>query len=355
MLMFGRRNPHPPFGTRVTAFPPRPFKSAKFEERTGARIGQTNMADDNTDNSGTLPLVSVLSEFESVFGHPESYLKPPAILQKNTLSAIKQIFDFCKKDELNDTRSLGSTCPLQELLVENFDDEQIWQEIELQNTPLLRVLKQDVHTLKENADQLSLLSGSSKLVKGNRLQRSDDVVNENANGFVKNSSENDTESDRVSEEFSPDENSDDQMDDGGGDHNSDDEENENDDDNNDSSKVKSSTNNNREQKSTKKSQVDDSFFKLSDMLQFLDKEDRRYERAHSKKSQKESDNNNDDDDEIDSEPVDYFIDIDSDDTEEEEDEEWSKALGVTESLLGRCISMFVHILYLTAKKFIGQG
>lgn len=300
------------------------------------------------DNSGVLPLVSVLSEFESVFGHPESYLKPPAILQKNTLSAIKQIFDFCKKDELSGTRSLVSTCPLQELLVENFDDEQIWQEIELQNTPLLRVLKQDIHSLKENVDQLSLLSGSSKVVKGNRLQRSDSndgTVSGNANGFVKSASESDTESDSVNEGYRPDD-SDDQMDDGGGDNN-DDEENENDYYNNDSSKVKSSTNNNREQKSKKKkSQVDDTFFKLSDMLQFLDKEDRRYERTHRNKSQKESDDNDDDDDdndEIDSEPVDYFIDMDRDDTEEDEDEEWSRALGITETLLGRCISVLVHL------------
>lgn len=296
------------------------------------------------DNSGTFPLVSVLSEFESVFDQPESYLKPPAILQKNALSAIKQIFDFCKKDELSGTRSLESTCPLQELLVENFDDEQIWQEIELQNAPLLRVLKQDVRNLKENVGQLSLLPGNSKVVKGNRLQRSDDVVNENGNGFVKNASESDTESDRVNEGFSPDEDSDDQMDDGDG-HDSDDGENENDDDNNDSNNIKSCTKNNRKQKSTnKKSQVDDSFFKLSDMLQFLDKEDRRYERAHRKKSQKESVDDEDDEDEIDSEAVDYFIDMDSDDTEEEEDEEWSKALGVTESLLGRCISMLVHFI-----------
>ena len=310
------------------------------------------MADDNS--SGTLPLVSIFSEFESVFGHPESYLKPPAILQKNTLSAIKQIFDFCKKDELSGTRSLASTCPLQELLVENFDDEQIWQEIELQNTPLLRVLKRDFHSLKENVDKLSLLSGSSKVVNGNQLPCSDDVDSENANGFVKNESESGTESDRPDEGFSPDEDSDDQIDARGSDDN-DDTENENDDDNNGSNKVKSSTNNNRQQQKSrkKKSQVDDSFFKLSDMLQFLDKEDRRYERAHSKKSQKENDDNDndpaadaddDDDDEIGSEPVDYFIDMDSDDAEEEEDEEWNKALGVTESLLERCISILIYLL-----------
>lgn len=293
------------------------------------------MADDNGES---LPLVSVLSEFESAFDHPESYLKPPASLHKNTLSAIKQIFDFCKKDELNGKRSLESTCPLQELLVDNFDDEQIWQEIELQNAPLLRVLKQDIQDLKQKADQLSLLSGNSDAVKGNQLEDLDDsyheIVGENTNGFEKSASESDTENDNVNEGFSPDDQTDDDDDD------NDDEDNEDDYDNNESNKLKISSNNSKKQNpSKKKTQVDDTFFKLSDMLQFLDKEDKRYERAHKKKSQKQSDDDDDDDDEIDNEPIDYFIDMDSDDTEEEEDEEWNKALGVTESILGRCISV----------------
>lgn len=293
------------------------------------------MADDYSES---LPLVSVLSEFESAFDHPESYLKPPASLHKNTLSAIKQIFDFCKKDELNGKRSLESTCPLQELLVDNFDDEQIWQEIELQNAPLLRVLKQDIQDLKQKADQLSLLSGNSDAVKGNQLEDLDDsyheIVGENTNGFEESASESDTENDNVNEGFSPDDQTDDDDDD------NDDEDNEDDYDNNESNKLKISSNNSKKQNpSKKKTQVDDTFFKLSDMLQFLDKEDKRYERAHKKKSQKQSDDDDDDDDEIDNEPIDYFIDMDSDDTEEEEDEEWNKALGVTESILGRCISV----------------
>ncbi|KAJ7385263.1 u3 small nucleolar ribonucleoprotein MPP10 [Desmophyllum pertusum] len=303
------------------------------------------MADDNSE---VLPLVSVLSEFESTFDHPESYLKPPATLQKDNLIVIKQIFDFCKKDELCGKRSLASTCPLQELLVENFDDEQIWQEIELQNTPLLRVLKQDIQSLKENGDKLSLLSGSGEVVKGLDLDHSkDEIVGENTNGSIKRALGSDAESDSNNEELSADENYDDQMDNNNDDDNVDDEEEEegesaNDDDiNNASKKVKFSSNVNRKQKPPKKkSQVDDTFFKLSDMLQFLDKEDKKFERAHQKKSQKESDDDDDDDDddnddEIDSEPVDYFIDMDSDDAEEDEDEEWNKALGVTESLLGR--------------------
>lgn len=101
----------------------------QFVKENWSNIVETNMADVNNEGH---PLDTVLSIFEEAFDHPESYLKPPASLHKNTLIAIKQIFDFCKKDELRGKRSATSTCPLQELLVENFDDEQIWQEIELQ-------------------------------------------------------------------------------------------------------------------------------------------------------------------------------------------------------------------------------
>ena len=91
------------------------------------------MADDNNEVAS---LVSLLSQLENASDHPESYLKPPSSLEKDNVIAVKQIFDFCKKDEPNSSRSLASTCPLQELLVEGFDVEQIWQEIELQNTSL---------------------------------------------------------------------------------------------------------------------------------------------------------------------------------------------------------------------------
>ena len=73
------------------------------------------------------------------------------------------------------------------------------------------------------------------------------------------------------------------------------------------------------------------------MLQFLDKEDRKFERARKKKNQTENDDE-DDSDENESELVDYFVDIGGSDVEDEEDDDWDKALDATERLLGRCIS-----------------
>ena len=287
------------------------------------------MADDNNEMDS---LVSLLSRFENTSDHPEMYLKPPVSLEKDTVASVKQIFDFCKKDEPNGSRSLASTCPLQELLVEDFDVEQIWQEIELQNTPLLRLGKEDVQNIKQSAEKLSLLLAArkSEFVKGYQLQGFGENVN--ANGFVRHSSGNESEGEFSDGESSHDENSNEQMD------NADDnDKNEDYDENIDDMKVSQSSRQHRKQKpAAKKSQVDDTFFKLSDMVQFLNKEDRKFERMHQKKNQTGNDDN--DSDESESELVDYFMEIDSDNTDNDEDDDWNKALDATKTLLGRCIS-----------------
>ena len=292
------------------------------------------MADDINEEH---PLDTVISSFEDAFDHPELYLKPPTSLHKNTLIAIKQIFDFCKRDELRGKRSVASTCPLQELLIENFDDEQIWQEIELQNTPLMRGLKQEILDLKENPNKLSLLLGGRHIVNHRQDLEEKKANFGNDNGEVKHAENSDDQFDKDDENGDEDDNDDDiscnddddDYNDNGGDHEEEDA-NIND---GDSREVSFSNGANRESRpSKKKSQVDDTFFKLSDMLEFLDKEDRKYERAYKK------DNKINDEDvsgKEDIEPIDYFIEMDSDDTDDDEDEGWSEAIDATESLVRR--------------------
>ena len=296
------------------------------------------------DNSGVACLVSLLSRLEKASDHPESYLKPPSSLEKDNVIAVKQIFDFCKKDEPNSGRSLASTCPLQELLVEDFDVEQIWQEIELQNTPLLHNGKVEVKNVKQNAEKLSLLSVRTKEVERNQSQglknNEDKIDGGKPNGFSRNATGSESESDSIDKELWHQENSDDETDgDDNDDVDDDDGGDESGDDNLDKRKRSIANKDNKKQKpSPKKSRVDDTFFKLSDMLQFLDKEDRKFERARKKKEQEESDDDDDDSNESDSELVDYFVDIDGDNNADDDDEDWSKAVGATESLLGRCTS-----------------
>lgn len=269
-------------------------------------------------------LESLLSQFENTSRQPEVYLKPPLSLERESISTIKRIFDFCKKDEANGSRSLASTCPLQELFVDGFDVEQIWQEIDLQNAPLLQLGKKDVHNITQITKKLSLLKEDNELHEGNNSE----------NGLPDSDSEVDcVEKD---ENNGDDDNYDFNYDDE--DHGDDDDDDDDFGSDNDFDKRKTSVGSKENRKptkslSTRKSEVDDSFFKLSDMIKFLDKEDRLFERAH-KKNNREMENDNDDED-SDTELVDYFLDMDSNNGDEEDDD-WSKALGATEALLGRC-------------------
>lgn len=281
------------------------------------------------DDDAVASLVSLLSRFEHTSEYPETYLKPPSSLEKDTKATVKDIFDFCKKDEPNSSRSLASTCPLQELFVDDFDIEQIWQEIELQNTPLLHLGKKDIQIIKQEAERISLClaySRSKDLVEGSLpVDMEGETVSGNIDGFVEHGNE------RESDDYSSGKES--------GLENSDEETDNNYDKNiNDRREVNTTSKHKGKQKpSAKKSQVDDKFFKLSDMLQFLDKEDRKFERAHKKKNQTENDGE-DDSDESESELVDYFVDIGGSEVEDEGDDDWNKALDATERLLGRCIS-----------------
>lgn len=331
----------------MTAVFPRSF-TAKKRRKSGAR---TNMAD-------IASVVSLLSRFENTFDHPETYLKPPRSLEKDNITAVKEIFDFCKKDEPNGSRSLVSTCPLSELLVDDFDIEQIWQEIELQNTPLLHLGKTDVKSVTQNVKKLSLFATRRSEVEGNRSNNtpdnSDGTINgrENSNKLLNHTPGSESESGSIDKELSHDEESDietygndDGDDDGSGNDDDGSDDNNGDEDGGDEGHLDKRKRNlaskdNRKQKhSAKKSQVDDTFFKLSDMIQFLDKEDRKFEREHKKKSQKENDiddGDGDDSCESDGELIDYFVDIDNDNADAtEEEEDWIKALGATETLLGR--------------------
>ncbi|XP_054999456.1 U3 small nucleolar ribonucleoprotein protein MPP10 [Sorex araneus] len=93
-----------------------------------------------------------LDQLAQATDRPECFLTIQDDLASRFTSLTKVLYDFNKvleKDQIH-----GS--PLQKLVVANFDDEQIWQQLELQNQPILQYLE-DVVRATIDDDDLSLL------------------------------------------------------------------------------------------------------------------------------------------------------------------------------------------------------
>ncbi|KAG8440399.1 hypothetical protein GDO86_006232 [Hymenochirus boettgeri] len=82
---------------------------------------------------------------DNVSAHPEQLLSVQAELASGFCHLTKALYDL-QKSKL--VLQVGS--PLEELMVENFDEEQIWQQLELQNSSVLNYFKNAVsNTLKD--------------------------------------------------------------------------------------------------------------------------------------------------------------------------------------------------------------
>ncbi|XP_016055766.1 PREDICTED: U3 small nucleolar ribonucleoprotein protein MPP10 [Miniopterus natalensis] len=93
-----------------------------------------------------------LDEVGENTGRPESFLTIQDELASNFTSLTKVLYDFNKM--LENGRIHGS--PLQKLVINNFDDEQIWQQLELQNEPVLQYFEKAVNEAVKDED-ISLL------------------------------------------------------------------------------------------------------------------------------------------------------------------------------------------------------
>uniref|UniRef100_A0A8C6A606 U3 small nucleolar ribonucleoprotein protein MPP10 n=1 Tax=Marmota marmota marmota TaxID=9994 RepID=A0A8C6A606_MARMA len=234
-----------------------------------------------------------LREVGKATSQPERFLTIQDGLASNFTSLTKVLYDFNKI--LENGRILGS--PLQKLVINNFDDEQIWQQLELQNEPVLQyfqkavsetIKNEDITLLPKNIEQDCEENGSEMEADNQEnledLEEEEEVsdVGDNdpkAGEKPKNSSKFDQ---RKSSVFS-DEDSDLDF---------------------DISKLEqqSKVQNKQPEKSREKSIVDDKFFKLSEMETFLE----NIEKEEQKKDEEEK------------EDIDFFEDIDSDEEDEEE-------------------------------------
>ncbi|XP_045304820.1 U3 small nucleolar ribonucleoprotein protein MPP10 isoform X2 [Leopardus geoffroyi] len=232
-----------------------------------------------------------LQEVGKATGRPECFLTIQDELASKFTSLTKVLYDFNKT--LENGRIHGS--PLKKLVIENFDDEQIWQQLELQNEPILQYFQdavsktiedEDISLFPENEEQECEEDGSEVEADGQEALEQDleeeevaDLSGDDPTGDekMKNSSTIDL---RKSPVFS-DEDSDLDF---------------------DISKLEeqSKVQDKVPRKPREKSIVDDKFFKLSEMETFLE----NMEKEEEQKGDEEED-------------IDFFEDVNSDEDEGE--------------------------------------
>ena len=98
-----------------------------------------------------------LREVGKATDSPECFLTIQDELASKYTSLTKVLYDFNKV--LENDRKHGS--PLKKLMINNFDDEQIWQQLELQNEPILQHFQSAVSETIEDED-ISLLPESEE-------------------------------------------------------------------------------------------------------------------------------------------------------------------------------------------------
>ncbi|KAF5298859.1 hypothetical protein FQA39_LY11671 [Lamprigera yunnana] len=92
---------------------------------------------------------SILKSFEDVISNPEKFISSEDALIEDLRELLKLTYDFSKKGE-----SESKSDALPELIIQHFDLEQIWQQLELQNNFILKRSTESTSKLVINKNQL---------------------------------------------------------------------------------------------------------------------------------------------------------------------------------------------------------
>ncbi|KAF9102447.1 u3 small nucleolar ribonucleoprotein MPP10 [Mortierella sp. GBA35] len=116
----------------------------------------------------TMPDEAMLQSFnKQVLDKPEVFLTRSEASAEQAKSVTKYLYDLGKATETGSLKGQGSM--LEELFIDGFDNDQIWEEIHMQNTPFLSYLKAEIKNLKFSK-------------KGAAAQATDDIEEEEAEG-----------------------------------------------------------------------------------------------------------------------------------------------------------------------------
>ncbi|XP_033750394.1 U3 small nucleolar ribonucleoprotein protein MPP10-like [Pecten maximus] len=300
-------------------------------------------------------VTKTLQNFIELTERPEVFLSVQDKLYRQFRDATKGVYDLSKSSESSCRTASDSSLP--ELIIQNFDEEQIWQELELQNSYTVDGLMTEIPPLTTHREHLSFcrrkaeklkeksqsdskpsLSHETKNKKSKKINSKDDFLegvneDENDNNVLNDSEEDESEEDsdtelkriksrlKALEDDDSDENDDELDFDFGNLENelgdpSDQDDLEDDEsqeakinhnhisDVNNQLQVSSPQKQKSKRNRSKGSVVDDRFFKLADMATFLDQEDAREEKEqkraqYQRGGDEESESESDDEEEID--------------------------------------------------------
>ncbi|KAF9941022.1 hypothetical protein BGZ67_006078 [Mortierella alpina] len=97
----------------------------------------------------SMPDEALLKSFnEHVLEKPEVFLSRTEASAEQAKTITKYLYDLGKATETDSLKGQGSM--LEELFVDGFDNDQIWEEIHMQNTPFLSYLKTEIKNLKSS-------------------------------------------------------------------------------------------------------------------------------------------------------------------------------------------------------------
>ncbi|KAI9174156.1 hypothetical protein LWI28_012854 [Acer negundo] len=122
---------------------------------------------------------------------PPVWLAPTAELSNAAREASRHLFSFLK--------SHTPKSPLDQLLVEGFDAEQIWQQIDLLSQPLLSGLNREVKKFEKNPDEIGKMR---KVLEGERkdFESEKEVVEEESEDFDDGLDDDDDDDEEEEEE-----------------------------------------------------------------------------------------------------------------------------------------------------------
>ncbi|CAI5722918.1 unnamed protein product [Peronospora effusa] len=132
---------------------------------------------------------SVIASFrKNVVQKPEVFFMPSEEVAKEIKAFTKHAYDHTSKYQIK----TGGSQPLEELYVDGFDADQVWEQLRLLNGPLVNEMTQRIRTFSKNLENILLFPLEKQEENGKEKEHDSDAESDKV--------ENDSDEDRSDEE-----------------------------------------------------------------------------------------------------------------------------------------------------------